>query len=660
LKKIKKNQKQDPSIRFDGLANVLTGLGGRIDPQRNNMVFRERGEISQAEARTYYVENHYMATAIESLPNAIMAQGITVSVDGESEEFMRILRSYGVFEAFNRADIQARTFGGSGLILNIDDGREDHEPVNLDSIKSISILSSFERHRFNSGVCQLPDPDDDNFWPEPMRRPIERDLNLPTESRRIHASRIIEFYGIEPIDDDALREVDFWGHSIISRLKKTHDNLENNDSTIAILISKFIQTYYRMRGLRSIVNSTDGAKFLGKVFETFVTSESILGLKLIDQDDEINRVAIPTAGIDELHDRSIQAFCAAARIPVTRLMGTTTKGFSSDDKAGQANWNEQVSGRIEKVYFERLRYLCELIQRAEGIQGELNLVANPVEQATEKEQFDALKVKSESLAIAYDRGVISKDEYRANLDGSAGIVLKQGSEDGDDGDLVEFDGLLNEEISINKDADDLMIRYRLDSLQQWVLDTIEEELDLVPTEAMGAAAERGLRYHEKGGRKGLTRAGLARANQLKRRERLSIRTLMRMKSFLARHEKSSKIGAGKEPWEDRGHIAWLVWGGDPAKAWVDRKVAQLERIREREKPKKDSSLDKKWSEFEGMRSYAKDRDWSPADKAEFVRVYNLEFDRLTFGVVDKEAAEKKAGELALKAVEEKQKRRSDK
>ena len=117
------------------------------------MVIRDYGEISQAEARIYYMENHYMATAIESLPNAIMAQGITVSVDGESEEFMRLLRSYGVFEAFNRADVQARTFGGSGLILNVDDGREDHEPVDLENIKSVSIINSFERHRFNSTGC---------------------------------------------------------------------------------------------------------------------------------------------------------------------------------------------------------------------------------------------------------------------------------------------------------------------------------------------------------------------------------------------------------------------------------------------------------------------------------------------------------------------------
>jgi HK97 family phage major capsid protein len=104
-------------------------------------------------------------------------------------------------------------------------------------------------------------------------------------------------------------------------------------------------------------------------------------------------------------------------------------------------------------------------------------------------------------------------------------------------------------------------------------------VDLKPTEEMAAEAERGLAWREEFGRGG-TEVGVARARDIKNRANLSPETIGRMVSYFARHE-VDKQGEGFSPGEDgypsAGRIAWALWGGDPGKAWANRKSDELDR-----------------------------------------------------------------------------------
>ena len=98
-----------------------------------------------------------------------------------------------------------------------------------------------------------------------------------------------------------------------------------------------------------------------------------------------------------------------------------------------------------------------------------------------------------------------------------------------------------------------------------------------PPAAVGKAAERGLKLREKFDRGG-TEVGVRRAHQLANREVVSDRDIKDIYSYFARHT-VDKDGKG---WADRsdpsaGYIAWLLWGGDPAEAWIGRLHAKLEK-----------------------------------------------------------------------------------
>jgi ATP-dependent protease ClpP protease subunit len=104
-------------------------------------------------------------------------------------------------------------------------------------------------------------------------------------------------------------------------------------------------------------------------------------------------------------------------------------------------------------------------------------------------------------------------------------------------------------------------------------------IDLKPSEAMAAEAERGLRWREEYNRGG-TAIGVARARDISNRKNLSPSTVRRMVSYFARHE-VDKNGQGFSPGEEgypsAGRIAWALWGGDSGKSWANQKSSQLEK-----------------------------------------------------------------------------------
>jgi hypothetical protein len=91
---------------------------------------------------------------------------------------------------------------------------------------------------------------------------------------------------------------------------------------------------------------------------------------------------------------------------------------------------------------------------------------------------------------------------------------------------------------------------------------------LIPPAAVAAAVKRGLDLREKF-HPGGTSVRVHRAKQLAGRRSLSLRDIIAMSAYFARHDvdKASKSHVwGYETNPSAGYIAWLLWGSEPAAA----------------------------------------------------------------------------------------------
>ena len=116
------------------------------------------------------------------------------------------------------------------------------------------------------------------------------------------------------------------------------------------------------------------------------------------------------------------------------------------------------------------------------------------------------------------------------------------------------------------------------------------DIDLVPTNSMSTNAKRGLEMRKEFNRGG-TAVGVARANQLVRKQRLSPDTVLRMYSFFSRHEVDKQgrgFNSGTDGYPSAGKIAWMLWGGDSGFTWSTSKRNAI--MRERENKAEPDSL----------------------------------------------------------------------
>jgi hypothetical protein len=111
-----------------------------------------------------------------------------------------------------------------------------------------------------------------------------------------------------------------------------------------------------------------------------------------------------------------------------------------------------------------------------------------------------------------------------------------------------------------------------------MLHAVEKAESFSPPQAVREEAKRALEWISEGNAgDGFTAVGSARARDLSNGRAVSMDTLKRMRSYLARHE-VDKQGEGWSPgdkgYPSPGRVAWAAWGGDAGRAWANSIISR--------------------------------------------------------------------------------------
>ena len=106
------------------------------------------------------------------------------------------------------------------------------------------------------------------------------------------------------------------------------------------------------------------------------------------------------------------------------------------------------------------------------------------------------------------------------------------------------------------------------------------DINFKPPAGVRAELKKGLEWHKQGhSGDGLVPATVSWARRMANGEPISRDKAVKMRAWLARHEVDKK-GKGFSPGEpgfpSPGRVAWALWGGDPAVAWSNKLVRQIE------------------------------------------------------------------------------------
>jgi hypothetical protein len=118
-------------------------------------------------------------------------------------------------------------------------------------------------------------------------------------------------------------------------------------------------------------------------------------------------------------------------------------------------------------------------------------------------------------------------------------------------------------------------------------------IDFKPPKGAQEAARRGLELREEHKRGGIGTqeagelgigSGIQRANDLKSGDRMSPRSVRRMRNFFNRHRQYKTRGHHRDK-TSASYISWQLWGGDAGDRWAQKVVEQMERADEKAKKK---------------------------------------------------------------------------
>ena len=144
------------------------------------------------------------------------------------------------------------------------------------------------------------------------------------------------------------------------------------------------------------------------------------GVKILGQGDKLEQHDISLADVDDVIMTQFQLVAAAANVPVTKLLGTTPKGFNATGEYDETSYHEEV----ESVQEHHLTPLVErhhlLLMRSEvipkfGIKFSTSIKWNPVDVPTAKEQAEINAIKADTDAKLVQAGAIDGFDIRQRI-----------------------------------------------------------------------------------------------------------------------------------------------------------------------------------------------------------------------------------------------------
>lgn len=313
----------------------------------------------------------------------------------------------------------ARLFGGSIIVMLLDDGGGLEEPVNWQDVRSVEELRVYER-----AIVQ-PDPDT-------YRTGKAEYFDVSSTyggTFRVHRSRCLVFKNGSLPEYGAAQQYYYWGlpeyiriHKDLSRALKTHTNAAN-------MIEKSVQPVYKQKNLQSTLAAEGGDTAVLKRLNVIDQARGMLNSIAVDMDGEdYDFKTFQMTGAKEILESTCNLLSAVTCIPQTILFGRSPAGENATGESDLENYYNFVEGIQKRMLKKNIRTLIKAIVQAGVYDGSIENPGNikptfkPLWSLSETEKATVELTKAQRAQVAaqtaqlyIDMQVLQPDEVRQAL-----------------------------------------------------------------------------------------------------------------------------------------------------------------------------------------------------------------------------------------------------
>lgn len=420
--------------RGDGYTNVLNKYGTTQD---NSEAYRYEREpiIPDMQLTSLYEGNGLFSKIIDTPAEEALKHGFNLNLNSdELDNFVEECLDELEWEEKAATAIKwARLYGGSIIVMLIDDGRGLEEPVDWQNIKSIDELRVFERAVVQPDYASLYMQDYGGKGnvnrTSKFGEPEFYYVTSMYGSFMVHESRCLVFRnGVLP-EQVSNTTYQMWGMPEYIRIKRALRETVTAHTDATKLLERSVQAIYSMKNLASLLATDDGEDQVVRRLEVIDMARGLLNSIAIDADGEdYDFKSISFSGVKDVIDSTCNMLSALTNIPQTLLFGRSPAGENATGASDLENYYNFVE-RTQKLMLKRnLRYLLDVVFRAGVASGEIDeepdykLVFNPLwslsdaEQATvEQTKASASLTKAQTAQIYVDMQALDPSEVRRKL-----------------------------------------------------------------------------------------------------------------------------------------------------------------------------------------------------------------------------------------------------
>lgn len=419
--------------RLDGWSSVFTGIGHSSYDKRLSHSFQAPTLTYQEKIELWRADD-IAARAIEKVPEQCFRQGYEIEMGDEGEyndlrlDLEELFRDLCVDDRIEMAMKQERAFGGSAILLGVDDGRGLDTPLIPERVKKIEWLKVLEPIELTPETAYA-DPRKPKYGEPEKYRLRNGDLAIqravavtgkpPTRSRPtpiIHESRLIIFPGIRVSNyqaNTASQLAPFWGDGILIRLIEVLRDFNVVWHGAGIVGTDFAQSVISIDNLMGLV-SKDPEKLIARA-RALEMSRSTARAVMIDTKEKYERHSTSLAGLPDLLEKMSRRLAAAIDMPLSILMGAGEMGIGKDGLSDVRHYYDGIAAIQRRRVGPILRQLIKLAMptlRKRKIPPRWDIKFNPLWQLTDQEKAEARLTQARADVLYTEALIFSPNEIR--------------------------------------------------------------------------------------------------------------------------------------------------------------------------------------------------------------------------------------------------------
>lgn len=435
-------------FRQDGYSNMLNKYGTAQD---NSTAYQYNQEIisNDLELIRLYEGNGLFTKIIDRPSEEAVKHGFDINYGDESiaEYVDDRMDALELEEKFSTAEKWARLYGGSIIVMLVDDGRGLEEPLDWNNVRSIEELRVFER--------AIVQPDYGSMYHFHFMDTLnsKKKFGEPEYYQVfsiygyfcVHRSRCLIFRNGRLPEQTTNAIYRYWGIPEYVKIKRALRECITSHEDGVKLLERSVQAIYKMKNLANMLSTEDGENKVLQRLQVIDMARGILNSIAIDTDGEdYDFKTLQMSGIKDVIDATCNMLSAVTDIPQTILFGRSPAGMNSTGESDFENYYNMVENIQKQNMKANARTVIDLILKQGALEGvipevpkyKMKFAALWSMSDTEKANVEQTKAqteytKAQTAQIYMDSNVLDPSEVRKSLASEGEFEIEEVISDND-------------------------------------------------------------------------------------------------------------------------------------------------------------------------------------------------------------------------------------